>query len=371
MKFRKMWPVLGALCVAIFADANTQQQYGSHSSSDSMMHAEGSQSDRHGMYERGTYREITPVAGPRVAHGADIFACADFIWWNAVQQEPGYATAGTFKLNTDDPSDPSRVYGLQGRGVRRYVAHDWAPGFKVGLGLNLCHDGWDLGARYIWLRPSNTGKTVFPTSDKPKQPGVVTSEWNLDFNVIDLGLGRNFYLSQYLTMRPFTGFKGTWHKQVFKTKTNLKGREAQSAKSTYFASYPDTGSDNPSFREEMRTWGIGVRGGSDFAWHLSKEWSLYSCLAMTAMWTEYDRVEQTDVVNPKNVDALGRHYLIKNILEAEIGGRWEAWFSDDNYHLALQVGWEEQVWSNWIDRVDDGWADLTLHGLTLKLRFDF
>ena len=59
----------------------------------------------------------------------------------------------------------------------------------------------------------------------------------------------------------------------------------------------------------------------------------------------------------------------------EIALRWESWFYDDNYHFAVQAGWEEQVWKNWATNFDyfagEAWNNLCFHGLNLKFRFDF
>ena len=52
----------------------------------------------------------------------------------------------------------------------------------------------------------------------------------------------------------------------------------------------------------------------------------------------------------------------------------KTWFMDDSYHFAIQAGWEEQVWLNWGlfgQPLGQSSHDLSLHGLNLKLRFDF
>ena len=119
---------------------------------------------------------------------------------------------------------------------------------------------------------------------------------------------------------------------------------------------------------------------------MAKQWSIYGDLAWTAMWTDYNDVTRKDTaedptqqtglssINPYNV-RQDEHYAIKTILELEIGLRWEIWFYDDNYHFAIQAGWEEQVWANWGTNFDflvgETWNDLSLHGLNLKFRFDF
>jgi hypothetical protein len=185
-------------------------------------------------YQRGTYREITPNAGPRVTAGADVFLTANFIWWKVVQEGTSYAISGV-NLGAAPASDP---YIAVSKGKKKSIGEDWAPGFKVGIGLNLNHDGWDLYAQYTWLHakkhssslslkaPAGTEAIngILPLDRLPELAveggGIIgygnrafaksaSASWAHHLNVIDLELGRNFYLSQYLTMRPYIGFKGT------------------------------------------------------------------------------------------------------------------------------------------------------------------
>jgi len=383
MNFKKLWPALGLMCMSFFSLASAQPYGNSQTNSTSSQSTTGQ-----GTYQRGTYREITPVAGPRVANGADVFITADFIWWKAVQEGTDYATTGAEAfIPTNPPAN-------QSRGTERSVGRDWAPGFKVGLGLNMSHDGWDIYAQYTWLRPSNNNslsssdyqnRPVLPTTIIPTLAFAFTefdrisSHWHLDFNVIDVELGRNFYLSQFLTMRPFIGFKGTWQDQHIRLRMNAPDGITVDNQGTVV--------EGPyKISERMENWGIGVRGGFNLAWYMAKQWSIYGDFAWTAMWTDYDDVTRKDTaedptqqtglpsVNPYNV-RLDEHYAVKTILELEIGLRWEIWFYDDNYHFAIQAGWEEQVWANWGTNFDflvgQTWNDLSLHGLNLKFRFDF
>lgn len=391
VKLRKLWPLVGALCATVFSSAFAHSNYssGSNGSSgssygSSMDSSSGSTQSGQGTYQRGTFREITPNAGPRVAHGADVFITADFIWWNASQEGISYAVTG---FVTDDGADP---FASASKGKYNYVGSDWAPGFKVGLGLNLSHDGWDLYSQYTWLHASDSSSlsrtdgvayagSLLPFDDGPTITGnKVKADWDLHFNVIDLELGRNFYLSQFLTMRPFIGFKATWQDQDLKVTTEsnqftIDGNGQQ----------PDTQVTGPFVHKNATdVWGIGVRGGLNVSWYMSKSWSLYGDLAWTTMWTDYDKLTRSDTLydsstgNSKTYFNVSNDdlYTVKYIGEMELGLRWEMWFYDDNYHFAIQAGWEQQVWVNWgqfVEVLDHINHDLSLHGLNLKFRFDF
>ncbi len=391
VKLRKLWPLVGALCATVFSSAFAHSNYsgGSNGSGSSygsgMDSSSGSAQSGQGTYQRGTFREITPNAGPRVAHGADVFITADFIWWKAVQDGLDYGVTG-FETTSPTAANP---FTNAPKGKISSVGQDWAPGFKVGLGLNLSHDGWDLYAQYTWLHASDSSSldrsngvafTSFVPFFVPATGQIgdkISSDWDLHFNVIDLELGRSFYLSQFLTMRPFIGFKGTWQDQDWKSTIT-----ATDFHIVLSGANPLSVTGPLQSNSHTDTWGIGVRGGFNIAWYMSKSWSFYGDLAWTTMWTNYNKLSRKDSLDDTTTDNSkvlfhldnDSFYTIKYIGEMEFGLRWETWFCDDNYHFAIQAGWEEQVWVNWgyfLEILDRSGHDLNFHGLNLKFRFDF
>ena len=365
MKLGKILPLLGALCATAFSSAFASTGSSSYGS------AMDSNNASSGSYQRGTFREITPAAGPRVAHGADVFVTANFIWWNAKQEGLKFATSAV----------PASSHAT--KGVIEEIKGSWEPGFKVGLGLNLSHDGWDLYTQYTWLNAnrdqsisagSNVIGSTFQILASDATITKASGTWDLHFNVIDLELGRNFYLSQFLTMRPFVGVKGTWQDQ--NTQIQYDGSGFHSGAST-ISSGPYT------IKNQDKSWGLGARAGLNFAYYMGKNWSVFGNLAWTTLWADYEKLQRHDVLkdretNTNTVDVLGentRDYAVRYVAESELGMRWETWFCDDSYHFSVQAGWEQQSWLNWSQivpvSVNEGYHDLSLQGLNLKFRFDF
>ena len=396
MKLRKLWPLFGAVCLGLTSTVFAHSNYQNSSSSSSTYGSSADSSSQSGQetYQRGTFREITPSAGPRVAHGADVFITADLIWWKTTQSGLEYGASGFINEGPTPPAIAD-VFNIQApKGKLHTVGEDWSPGFKVGLGLNMSHDGWDLYAQYTWLHSSDKNSTTRPIaasrfglveSGGGSGPFVIAqranSDWDLHFNVIDLELGRNFYLSQFLTMRPFIGLKGTWQDQNWK--------------SHYFDGDFTLRVDDPNNNDQLSVtgpyhihdsqdnWGIGVRGGFNVSWYMSKNWSFYGDFAWTTLLTKYDTDRKDTLDDTANGTTHSvrmlyinndSFYAVKYIGELELGLRWETWFYDDNYHFAIQAGWEEQVWINWFrppEVIDEASHDLSFHGLNLKFRFDF
>lgn len=331
--------------------------------------------------QQGHFREITPSAGPRVNDGADVYISADFIFWTARMDGLAYAGRG-FGNGSTNPSS----------GTTQYPDFSFSPGFKVGLGLALAHDGYDLGIEYTWLHTNgNTSTTagtttqtdnLYPLWDIAGNYGgttsggfaiselaKATSRWSLHYNVIDVEMGRNYFVSQYLKLRPHVGFKGAWNDIDYRVRYTFDV-------------------DNSTQRLDEMTnnqdyWGFGLRTGLDTAWHFTKEFSLFADFALSALWSQYqsnrkDTEQQVVPTTGTKTTLLSTNndfHTVTPVLEMDLGLRWETWFSDDDYHFLIQAGWEEQVWFNFNNLArfigESVNGNLTTQGLTLKFRFDF
>lgn len=331
---------------------------------------------------------VTPNAGPCVSCGIDLAITTEFIYWTAREDHLGFAATTGEVLNSPEPSTK--------KGIIFHPDWEFRPGFKIGLDFLTGHDGWDLYANYTWLmfhdikqsaKADNedlflldylwginnificdcTGNSFAFSSGETK--------WELDFNVIDVELGRNFFVSRCLQLRPHFGFKGTWGKQ--QSDISFQGLMVNSSTLVPLIQgkfYTDNTSEY---------WGIGLRTGIDSAWHVSSCFSLVGEAAITALWERFE-VSRKDLWNNSLFPAgpftslfhTDNHFhTIKPILELYLALRWEDWFRCDQYHVSLEAGWEEQFWSDqnqFISMISETrLGDLILQGLTLKARFDF
>ncbi|HPE85572.1 MAG TPA: hypothetical protein PLO43_05285, partial [Chlamydiales bacterium] len=66
---------------------------------------------------------------------------------------------------------------------------------------------------------------------------------------------------------------------------------------------------------------------------------------------------------------------LKEVFEIVLGLQGDVWFSDDSYHLGVNLGWEMQYWPNQNQYLrlleESSHGDLYFMGLTLGVRFDF
>lgn len=109
------------------------------------------------------------------------------------------------------------------------IDFNWNAGFRVGAGYGMRHDQWDTQLYFTWFHTkgddhvSGRPGTVFSSFlgnfyvDNAQGAGIsgvpyqrASVDWTIRFNVFDWELGRAFWVSKALSLRPFIGLKGGW-----------------------------------------------------------------------------------------------------------------------------------------------------------------
>lgn len=266
---------------------------------------------------------------------------------------------------------------------------DWDFGFRLGAGYNLEYDRWDTQLYWTWFRTeASQSERVFPTffiiaseeihpeffagdlSGKSAQSAKI--RWALHFNMFDWELGRNYWVSEALSLRPFFGLKGGWINQPIRVQ------------------YDDLivavgGIDTPttdSGRENVRNdfWGIGPLGGLNSKWKLRHCKTNYPSLFgdfslayLCGTWRCADEYNDTAGATVRvNMKKLTLGALM---WKGFFGLGWDVDLRRGGSHFAARVGYEMQLWVNQL-RVPTGQlvqlhGDLTLQGVTCNCQFDF
>lgn len=326
----------------------------------------------------GVRGEVLPNAGPCVACGMDVFVTADFIYWSVREDHLGFVASapapGTASVN------PTHTKVFQPDFKMR-------PGFKVALGMGFDHDGWDSLIQYTWIQARNNKGSATPSSTSVLSDdfwgfgtdnGTIDSvsiNWQLHyFNVIDWELGRNFYVSRYLTLRPHFGLKGTWQKQFYLLSANETDTSG-------LAPVVIGDSITDIMNQKQFFWGVGIRAGLDTAWHFSRSFSAVGEIAFSGLYGQFENssalsnFDNTQGFFLVNAVVSNNFHTIKPVVEWFLGLRWETYTCDNEYHFSLEAGWEEQFWGEQnqliISTSEGKNGDLNFQGLTVKARFDF
>jgi hypothetical protein len=337
--------------------------------------------------------QITPMANPKPDEWCNPYITADYIIWKAYEQGLAYAYDGV----PDAPTAVNPASATSGSVFR--PKFKWESGFKIGLGNIFNHDGWDVYAEYTWLHSkakdepgttdccvtvSEIAKSNYWLSTHACPEGVLMGAeggtWNLDnFNVLDLELGRDFYVSKFLTLRPFAGMKFSWMHQKYKFKYEdilFVGDQGDTPSS--LTTIP-LGS-NVKVDLKQREFGVGLRAGIDTNWYVCKWFGTYGDFALTGLWNRFHEKRQVEINTPIPTEFVSENmkdkvFDVTAVLEVGIGVFFEWAFSNDAYMVDLALGWETQVWFNQNNLIflmnNNAPGNLSFQGFTLKVGFAF
>jgi hypothetical protein len=367
---KKMWPAAASSLVAFtslsFADVDNSQMRNLENRVTALEQ------------RRGANGVINPPARPQVRNGADLFITADALYW--IAHEDGIPIA----IENEGQGFTANLSDADGKNLD----WNWDWGFRIGVGYNTPHDGWDLGL--TWMRVYgrahehkhvSSNNALWPTFTHPAASlnganlglGPYTkshAHWKLQLNQIDLDLGRDFFVSKWLTLRPYFGLRTDWIHQKLEIHYNrfqgVSGRDYEVELKNNF-------------------WGLGVAAGLDTQWGLGGGWSIFGNAAFAILYGFHDldrEDELSNIIESTFVDLDSSYRVSRTIGDLQLGLRWDKMFDKDRYHLGIQAGWEHHIYfgQNQFPRfVDDSalgdyvanQGDLTFQGWTLAARFDF
>jgi len=215
------------------------------------------------------------------SRGFDVFA--GLIVWTANEVS---ADCWAEVITTDNSSTSNDL---------QQIHFGWDPGFRVGVGYRMEHDQWDTQLYYTWFytrgedKVSESSGGVHSTYlgnfyvGNPLGLGLsgpsyqsASIDWTIRFNIFDWELGRNFWVSKSLSLRPFIGVKGGWIHQFIHSKWKNPNRSG--------AEFFNVGVENI----KNNFWGIGPAAGINSAWLLfagqSQFFSLFADFSGAIMW---------------------------------------------------------------------------------------
>ena len=324
---------------------------------------------------------LNPPARPQVQCGYNLFVGAELLWWSAYEYGLDYAMSTknvTTHVNNGDVEQMGNNYS-------------WA--FRFGVGYNLPHDGWDLQANWTFFNnevkehaSASRAGGLYPTTVNPNSgfqdpqarayADKANAKWDVELNIIDLELGREFFTSKFLTLRPHMGFRYVRLDQKFET-TFENGNSGWIGNS-----YKYSTNDTNNF------WGFGLRGGLDSQWGLGGGFSIFGNFALSLLHGHFhvhqDAYRRTlaNATKTKVNDFNNRQRVGRAVTDLALGIRWDHMFEGDRFHLGIQLGWEHHMFwgQNQMYRMNNtsqpalhsvGNNELTTQGWTFAARFDF
>jgi hypothetical protein len=406
LNVKKVWPT-AAISIAAFT---------------AMLNAEGAKykdramrCDRTSLCGPDVGVAVTPAARPFTndaccCDSGEFFVTVAGFYWQATEDGLEYAIES--KVTT--PTDATATGSAANLVDASYQTPDfkWKPGFKVGIGYNTTHDGWDFNL--LWTHyngranssndnESELNVTYLPlwSAFAPAAGGDAAgtilwanqgdTSWRLALNLVDLELGREFWVSKMLTVRPHVGVRVALIRQRYEIE-NIGGIYTELA----------VGKNETVLKTSYN--GAGVRGGLDTLWNFgccdpcSGNWGIFGNIAWSLIYGKYDIDHDEYNQSPDAATGFAKAPVmstdnnfraVRGIMDLALGLQWQSLFNDSNYGILLQLAWEfhqffnqNQFWR--INRVMDSTTaahgenvfapsrgDLSTQGVTLTVRLTF
>jgi hypothetical protein len=306
---------------------------------------------------------LYPQLGVQAPNG-HVFVTADWLLWRTRQGGMEFAVQGVSAsaLTPFPHSAPSKLN------------FDLQSGFRVGFGVHLPNDGWDIYVNFTDFHPEasksiggSTGSILPLLPYNP--PSLVASahaQWHIDFKNLDIEIGRGYYIGKTLSLRPFIGMIGAWIDQD--VHVHYRGGSIPSGLTNRIET-------NNNFK------GGGPRFGIGSNWHFGQGFSLFGNLAAALVVGHFDLKNEQDQGSLEPIHLNSDLNLVSPVLQFLAGLAWDKNTYCDQWHFGLSAGFETQYWwrQNQMERFTNNSlpvflradSDLAFYGLTLRGRFDF
>jgi len=319
----------------------------------------------------------------------DFYVHVDGLLMQAKQDGMEFAISDSTVATASSPITHGKVAGFSSDN------HDWdyQPGMRFGIGFYMDHDAWNLDFNWTTLNitsyqhanATTSGGTMIPlwilgTGTPDAQLGFRTSAvWDADYNMIDVRLGKPYYVSRYVVFNPHFGFRGGWIDQHFSVDYNGNNTGADGTRTIHHG-------DNDF-------WGVGARAGLDTDWILGKGWCLFGNIAASMLFGKFDINQDLSIPGVTTDGFTLRNDFYQNVpnFEIAVGLGWGKYFNKKRNHVGLKLAYEFHEWWDQLnmrrffsgsrgtldpvnvntyanDVVSRG--NLTLNGFSLKLQFD-
>jgi len=317
-------------------------------------------------------------AAPPFKSGWGIIAFGDWLYWKSREEGLDYALRGR-----------NLVVATQGiRGKLYDISPGYHSGFRIGANAIFPRDKWDL--LFYWTSYHNdshssvspkTLQTVWPVLLNINNIPLASSakaDWKIHINVLDLELGRSFFVGKHLSIRPFIGFEAAWIEQ------NLEAEYFNIRLFQFGQFFPG---DDISSRSRSHFSGYGLRGGVDTKWPLFWGISLMGNVSFSLLCSDFDISQYEKNINSSPRTSLKDDlHLTSQTLQMFAGICWEWQFMKNRCYFNLHAGWEQQIWFDQnqmniflndsslranVGNTINQQGDLTLSGLTLGAAFGF
>lgn len=330
---------------------------------------------------------VRPAPARAEPNGKGWFISVDALYWQSKIGATEYAVS-------NDNFEESQIHF---NGTTRAPTFGWDFGFKVGLGYDFFYDGWDMYAEYTYFQNTASdrygvaapaGIVPIPSSllniTAPDIAGLVqgniaefcsnaVSDLKLAFNNVILSLGKDFYLSKKLSMRPNVGLQAAWI-TISQNSRYFGGAELFTVPTgipDVTRSFNGLGSETVYYYKQTKLASLGPTLGFDSQWYLGNHFSVYGNARGSLLFGYFKDTDQSSYSGTENSTLVRNSFhRVVPTTDMMLGICYDKYIMDDTQHIYFGLGYEIQYfWDVFARREVIG--GVGMYGVDFKVRWDF
>ena len=178
----------------------------------------------------------------------------------------------------------------------------------------------------------------------------IQTDWKLDLNIVDIELGRNFWTSKYLAIRPHVGVRVAYINQSY----DIEHRGGSWANlQPNISTLVVAGPFNNEVHLDNDFKSVGLRAGLDSTWNFGCGWALYGNFAASLLYgrfnidhDEWNRLATGDHAKTKVLETDDNFRATRAAMDLALGLQWSTLFCDCKYGFTVALGWEHHLFFN-------------------------
>ncbi|MBM3192200.1 MAG: hypothetical protein FJZ63_06095 [Chlamydiae bacterium] len=335
-----------------------------------------------------TFGAVTALARPETL-GKHFFLSLDVLYWQSKVGGTAYAQSTQLVVNMP----------VTEVGSIREPSFDWDFGIKAGIGYNFSHDGWDGFAEFTYLHNKASDSTsvnrpagLYPL-DAPLALTASSEQDILRHNVVDFALeaesslsvkfydlnvelGRDFFVSEYLGIRPSFGLKSTWM-ALDQHSSFTGGGTAYTLTDTANASIAIEGLQLSILRSDRnnKMYGLGPRAALNSRWFFGEGFSFYGNASAGLLFSYFkNSYYSTYSTYPSNISNVKyRFHALVPTADFGLGLAYDNYVMEKTQHIHISLGYENKVFwdAGYLASATTSPFNVGFYGVDLKIRWDF
>jgi len=312
--------------------------------------------------------------------GTGLSFTGEFLYWRADMTHIQYVSnqEGTASNGFYDETD----------GNCNEVKMGWSPGFRVGFGYKLPHDGWDIKGAYTYFRTDGEDTTTDYDEDElsPLFLNAGSADEDIELaepknevalDIVDIDIGRRTQVSESISVRPFVGFR--W------------ASIDNSITTMYYEDFENRIDDDHYYvKMESEADLYGIRAGADLDMKIGHGFGAYGTGAVSlltgeidTLWHDHELEDGGLAVQTWYDHATMTRSVVVPVVQLAGGISYERKMAD-NINMKLSLGYEINHFIGGVSHfrnydIEDGDnggffndpRDISFHGLVFKVHLDF